>query len=946
MASRSTWVLPALFLAAGCIPNRDNVNDPTRIPETKVKVLDVRTVDGTCGDPLDTTPAIAYQDVTGSSSNSRCLALSAEGSEDPQHTELEYRFSYLTTNGRVFIGGTSTFEEPYAVAVPESDVTLLSSSFLTEFEVEARDEEGSIGVARVSFFKVNNRPVAVPSTFRSVPLGGHPWAFGAPVHLRFEGAGSYDPDGDAFEFCWTVDGVDQPCGAQTYAEADLPTDDRRTLLAELRLRDENGALSVSSRHLVVVREPQIWFSGRGTDFGNPTPFGGQYERVDTVEPASVTFGTLLLSAVRMASPTAVVLYSDALGDEFVTAVPLPEAAPTATPVVAENLVFDSLVSSLEGNFVWHVGKAPFEQEWVVQPYTVTTGSGLSRTVAAAGVPSTMPTDDGGVDRSAVTESGTLFMADAYKATIWQVEPGGTPAAISVSTSMAITSIGARPGTDEVWAVLSPVQPTQGVFEPARILLLSGGSGYEIPLPVDFASALAFVDGELVWIDLDGYGLVALDAELFLLTGSVELSLVSYIAAPGILDEPIVDRETGEYRAFVSDPVDYLSRTLVRAWPSGAFDAESYSVLYLGETMPALMDGGGAWFTVQGSPALSFSETISVSEVAADASIAPSFEFGQSGAADPFSGGLWVTRRVFDRPTLVHLDPNGNIDRTVIGLFDAAGDEISLRPRMLRASPDGETLWLLNWNEATFEDELLKADLTTPAYFPSLLVEPVSGIEPTAAVNTRVFDVSPPGLPEVVWSGTSFAGPPYIVNATTIGGDVESFFLGGFPLASAVTPSEGALCVTWNVPGTREFQLRAFWADGLVTDLGAETVLQSMVDSNPRAAVGTWSDEAGDYCWFALADIYREAWSLVVVRTDGTVVHRFPTIEFDGFVTSVAPLSIDSAWIGHDDDPNADFAYQTTRTRVDFDPAVGSSAATLSPASRTFEGELVSPFGSL
>lgn len=256
--------LVALLLFSGCIPVRDNPNDPAIAPIADLRVVDLGLLPA---DECTAAAVISTSAAVGVVSRGHCLALDARNSTDPQDDELRW---YFEVPGRP----ESVFSSTGVLVLTTADRLGFAVGQAIEFAVEARDPGNASSVATATLVLENSAPVPATEPLRILPEGGLPWSPSATYELRFDGSASGDPDGDSIRFEWTMpDGSIQATPVATWT---TPSSDS-IVQATLRVFDGAGEpdgsrVKVSRAAVATVRiddEPPVWATDRYLFFAPP-----------------------------------------------------------------------------------------------------------------------------------------------------------------------------------------------------------------------------------------------------------------------------------------------------------------------------------------------------------------------------------------------------------------------------------------------------------------------------------------------------------------------------------------------------------------------------------------------------------------------------------------------------------------------------------------------------
>lgn len=843
-------VLPALALSfcalAGCVPARDNPNDPSRRPQAALQVVDWSPAGGRCPDePL--APGVGAVSVA---PIGHCLVLDARGSTDPQESpDLVFAFS-----GDGITAATSTSG---TLVIPAEERLALPLGSVLTFHVTVTDPTGASASAEADVLLTNQRPtIAALRDFR-LPAGGYPWRPGQDYVVGFE-AGGADPDGDVIEHCWELTTGESGCVGRFDAFLTTIGIGEQRVVATVRAFD-GISYSLPDTQSVTIAIPNPWTRGPSGSGPSLASVDGA-RRAIPVAPLGIRAGADFLD--RAAGDAIAVVTSPG---PLLTLVQWPSLA--AGPSAAVDHDPQSSLAALHPradgprNRVWAAGiELTLGQRvrYAAQSWTVDAGA----TALAAELPYTTHPLDAGLDlpdnqlgtfpMAILSSAGEPWIARTFGAEVVSFAPNGTPFVDSLGEHTA-SGLAARPETGEVW-----VAATAGAGSAKLVRYDAERIRADFTLPSAAVQGLAFADRDRVWLVTPVHGLVLLDLEAFIGGASFESCLE--------LSHPDVLLGFGDGPSVRTDPRTggvYLTGDGV-AWHA---ETSGFLESYDGNPM-AFVDPAGALYFDQGGTLHRGSST-TVDGVAARSPQAKE----AVAAYDWRGGGVWSVVAISpDDSAFLLVDPSGAANRTWGGVVtDAAPtvvESIATITNVLSASVDGSTLWALGGVSA-LTGEPIRLDafrfgfgpvpVRVPFAVPQSSVDEVWFLEPLAPLEGGPARKAWAGVSEVV--SILDATDASITPVYTFPEGAGSFSSGG---SRSLRSNDLCFAVSdANTDPTAVSLRRLTTAGGTPQELASASL-------HPFAYVAAASDTEHDACWFATRS--GATWTFRAWAKNGTLLH--------------------------------------------------------------------------
>ncbi len=902
--SRARWTV-LLTVAACSLPSRDNPHDPAVSPVASLYAVDAGD-QGPCLSAQALGSSLSSFAPTLTIARTRCMALVARDSRDPQGDALEFRFRRLETDQAIDLEGGDWSLADLFVLSSAALLALPQEQILT-FEVAARDPAGSTEVATTQVSISNAPPVAIGDPPRTVPVGGHAWSPGASYTITFDASPSYDPDRtELAEYCWkfpasatndacsSTDWIcretpDDPCFTRTIA-----ADDRHRVVAHLRVGDGLATSSVEQA-TVAVTDPNLWGENwsltiNGETVGQPTRYDAQLRKPDI--PGAVP-GINVAAEYRGAGgpPRVAVLYREEFG---ATNLRLSDGWPVLTfddgivvqPTLGTGKV--GIVVDAVRQRIWTGALGTYPSP-TYQAFAFT-GSALE--LVASGTYGSPGYYVEGRLLSAVDGEGNAWFAPfGEQMVVLDAPVTGSPGepftfvpGIPYSLpDRVVTGLASRPGSGEVWSVYSS-SPFTGIESDATLVRHTGiGPADAIPFPLGdtHALGLAWVDSDRLWLSLGDRGLVLVNATC-LASGGCDLDQAIEVEIPDAVDAVHL----------VADP---WSGT---CWAAGLWEEDGLRaeidgtlVAFSGfEFEVQFVDPDGAlWFYADDR--LVRASMPDSSRVLARVPLTPVHAV----SVDADTGGVWIPTRGPSTLNRVAEDGRVVVSMPVERMGNALGP-LSLFQR----SPGGTDGWALaldpygGTHKGIYHVDLSDPDGSTTTLHSFLGSFAVDGF----------FSPSAP-LPQstpFLWSATQTASTPPVVRAFTRTGPVGSgFALPSNIAAAAVSHRTNRLFIAARNGNTLEIRPTAVPAPAYSSpivatfNLGTELALATVATSDDGSG--------GDLFWVVLTDnvggsppcsVHNFTSNVRVYRDDGTVFGYYQGEP--GEITSIVPRGPDTYWI--------------------------------------------------
>ncbi len=848
--SRRLWLLAPAF-AAGCLPDRDNRQDPAIAPAAALVVRSFGVID-----PASCPSAAAGTNgtIVLTASRGACLLLDARDSTDPQLEDrgsLAFRFELPTGERRSSADGTLLLEDAYRRRLPVGSPPLV-------FRVRVEDPGGAWSEASVPLELTNLPPVAVAPPLLVLSSGGLPWAPGAPVDLSFDGTRSQDPDLDPLEYSWTLpDGSHSDDPVAVMADViPVPAVHRARLVVRDGPSDDPFTLRSRTAEAVIrVGGVMLWGIAAATavrfDPFDPLIFDVSYDvYAAAYVPPPAGSGADHIASVRMLGADRSLKVRRRIDGTVTDTVELGSGS-SGLSLAADDarrlcLGHTTGTTTLE---CWDVdadgGLAP-----ALGPHTIAGGATVSALAFGA---------DGSVWGSA---GQSLFRATEAGLTIVDTAEMGTYHA----------GVVARPGTDEVWVVRPPL--AAGSADTLLRIWSSGGTPFGTYGVDASLYEIAFSGPDELWAVCLGDGLRKLDVPRLELGADLEAATILHVDAP-----------EGS-RGFAADPIGGgfwwgTDWETMRAEDDGAYDVEPVG------SWPYMVDADqGMWFRpmpLSGDLGLKRVGTFDAygrmpgDRPAADVSI----------GLDHTTGGAWLYS--YAGGTLRHVGASGETIRLVSAL-DVAGtvQPVSIGSAFA-AAPDGSAVW--GYSIDPFEPVLWRVDLSVGDEPPDTEVVPLPGPSPFSF--NRFAASSPDG--QFVWAVWTSAGG-YALGTLDRTGDWQTARSYASTMAYARSLVDNRACVAWIESGGTVLKVEWVAPDGQATFLAQKTLSPAAITLGyPELTVRVGSDGAGgEACWAFVRQGTSNVRMLAFGPT-GSTIREFVSTR-DTHTVSAAVLSIDDLWL--------------------------------------------------
>lgn len=925
---RARWLCLAALVGSGCIPDRDNLHDSSRTPDVAGAILDTRVDVDTCGTDL----GAAWPEVFATTERT-CLALTARGSEDPQGSPLAFRYALVTSGVETWIEGDDFRAGVETVALPRSLIVDAPFGVPLAFRIEARDREGAVGRATVPLIKTNTPPIAAVPPRYALPLGGQPWALGDAMSVRFDARSSRDPDGDDLQYCWTAPGAAESCGSASIYETTVPANPARAYAFVLRVFD-GSEYSSRSRFVVEVDRMPVWHVGHALHPSADLAFRyadddqGYVQRIDTSNVVAFDLQQSSPILVETGDSDNFVYFSS--DDDSIHVAPLPSVVPTGTFLLGQS--FGSVVDG-PGSTFWYASlDYAAGATFVAQPFSVSRSGAIASVIAEGPqVSAVAAADEISYGGAVVTSDGSLWMmSDSPGVPLFRFPRSGEAQAIPTEAGYFRELLQARPGRNEVWML---EKPEDGGLGGSRMTKVDGSSSASYELPFPGTSTFTFIDEHELWIYVDFLGLCLVDADALESGAGFEASVLHTVDVQGLITG-VADPISGDLWTGTIEGVDPGTALFYRVSTSGTVQSFLVTVTnpfgYPGAKILQTDRTGRLW--LQGFQGVDFWAGKAASSRIALEDYQPTD--GALPSADPSTGGLWFLRTSLSGSRFDLVDQLGHVIQTIYTLADAGGETRPADGAAIRATPDGERLLVYAYPDV-LEVDLLSTSGGTATYATLPFVD-------ATQAEPRFLHPTAPGVPEVFWTWDDVGG---VIRGTPRDGAPAATFAMSDP-EMAVAPDSGNLCVSTHLVGTTSFELSMVRADGSQDVFDVVGTLANAGNSLPMARVSatTRRDNGEDLCWFSLGDQPYQRFELRAYDESGDLVHRLPIVDApnSGVPVSIAAVDEHTVWlvIAH----GFYFDYTGSRALVEFDPAIGSTTATLTEFPSDVDGFFIPMFG--
>lgn len=911
MAARYTprmrRTLAALALAAastGCLPSRNNAQDPKNLPEPRLQIIAV--APGATGCPEVVPPSFS---VGHAFPRSWCIFV------DARDTIGASRFRFVLRD-----------EEAAEVAVlSDGDLSVLRIPSEVLFGLEVEEpytidffaENGGGGVASASqpLLVQNEEPVAIAGPSVTLPVNGFPWTLGVPFTVTFTDGGSFDPDGDTLTYCWSFQGPGEGSGSPEICSPD-PADPQftRTIPVEAGitrgyLRVSDGATeSVPSRFEVFVGDPILWASRSGS--GAPRLVDGERRvvREDIGGTRTIRWASRF-SAAGQDSRVAVVERRVAADEDWV--VLLDDRTPQVQGEILVGEAFSGAwIASDDANArVWTMRDDSVNDQYLVDAFDVTDdGNGNATLVAALGSPVAVPYALEGSDDvlayPRVDTTGTLWFAPPFLDVIGRVALDGSFDVLTFP-DRRVGSAAPRPGTTETWVADSPdfVNDQTGPSYLSRYdSPAAQAPSRQWEMPGQFVHSQQWIDDDLFWIADSELGVLLVSALMLDQGFTIDEATVARAADLVSTIYLAVDPATGEAFSF-----DVFGIGQHRIFPDGSVeDSDGFSV-------PLFADAYGALWQIGPGGDLLRSRYLDPTGIAGSLSV---FSETQP-TVDLLTGGIWTYSEF--PSSIQHLAPDGRL-LDIFETVDAGAGPVSFSGfRQIRAAFDG------TWAVARMYDpDLTWIDFATDPPTQYLLPDPASGFTIAARPS------SPANPTRFIWSLTS-AGELYKVDIPHTGASLPAPIFTfterarGSNVMAAIAPSmeDGSLCLLTveddadPTVGASTVRLRRILTDGTVQLLITTGQAPSTFLEIGTASTGFGAEAA---CWIVLADLRAgQEDTLLAGILSSTAFVNAPFLDTGRVALSFSATTNDTIWMPMNDPVTGD----TSLLRADWDEASGT-----------------------
>lgn len=706
------------FVLAGCtLPERDNPNDSANVPVARLALVD--TGPGTACPPLDL--EAEFDSVVGEVSRGRCLALDARSSSDPQGLSDIDSYEFAMPAG-VGIASSTTANEIGLLVLPDVYRRALPTDEEVTFGLTVRDRDGNRGEkVEISVDLKNSDPVASIHNGFALPSGGLPWAVGQPMNVVLDGSESSDEDGDLLWYCWSVDGVDEPCisgeeGA-SFSYAAPAAEGRHIVTLQVRDAEETGnaRLSRVDFETVWVEPPPLWeVPGGGADplvkLDSSTWLPITANGATGVFHGADAVGQDLIATVTSVSPT-------------LRAYSYPDFTPGAGLSVGSG---GRLFSDPANNRVWlmrYLGGGSYRFE----AYGPRSDLGFDDLNGGAPVDLSRPNDAFASAPIAMGPGGELWIGSNSDLLLHTIAaPQAVPSAETIDAPFL--DMGARPGRSEMWLMVQA-----GASAEFRVYSAPGADP-EVIAPADFA-AFGFE-----WMNEQEMFITTLDGVL-----RVDADLLRDAVASGMETSALALATIATADALIPSGNMVIDSPVIELWASGFRISADLRVQQLASyDLPQFIDPDGYPWSNAGGLHRVRSMTddttalmVSLPEGAAKASV------------DVVRGSAWLLTTT--PPTIQEVTHDGRRGRRVPAV-EMPGGSVELVPAYenLSVMPDGTGAFGVDQEGSVYTVHRL--DFTT---------------SPPTVVESAVFDGNANGEYLYAYAGFQPSGrtsPPFVWSA--------------------------------------------------------------------------------------------------------------------------------------------------------------------------------------
>lgn len=619
----------AALCASGCLPSRDNPNDPLNAPTAVARIIGIASEAGV---PCPAPDPSSWPEVL-AGSRGLCLALDATSSSDPTDpvSALDFTLSFEEPCD----GGPALLSTASVALIPNSRLPACAPDEPVSFVVRVEDPDGGRSFATARFDLENARPIARANAPRALPAGGFVWAPGAPFKLSFSARGSVDPDGDPllYEFTFGDGTVVQSSDADSplFVES-VPVTSGATS-ATLRVYDGDPALpstlrSAPTTAVVRVRESNVWANSPNTST--------VYQLDGVLHPLMPPLDRTTLSCRLPPGPGGDVRLAVAHSSSG-QQIAITSLLTGAVLPLADRLGELSGILADEGNDeLWIVndqvltlpGCPVTAGDFTIRRYDTTT---LQMTGCQINALPTLGQDTFpifSIDGAHRLWRGNFFFGAATFAVFDASGPAGTPVSEEERT---LTALAARPGTDEMWALWIPdifSASTAGSSVLNRFTSPTAAPE-RFELPNTYAFGLKWVDKDRFWIFQPSRGMLLVEADL--LTDEDSFDDAVLLEVPDVIDgfSTLVEPDSGTVWAS-----DFDTSTIYRSTITGEADvflADGYGLQVVDQT-------GAIWFRAPNGYSYRGLAPDSTPFVTSRAA----FTFDNGIAFDPATGGVWAS----------------------------------------------------------------------------------------------------------------------------------------------------------------------------------------------------------------------------------------------------------------------------------------------------------------